>query len=85
MGKEQCTSYCIFRSSREGYWRSLKKKKKFFCARQKLEWLLPISSTRSRPSLEVATCRGRDRKWRRDLMCFCWAEMASRHGFDVAT
>ena len=30
MGKEQCSSYCIFRSSREGYWRSLKKKKKFF-------------------------------------------------------
>ena len=28
MGKEQCSSYCIFRSSREGYWRSLKKKKK---------------------------------------------------------
>ena len=24
MGKEQCSSYCIFRSSREGYWRSLK-------------------------------------------------------------
>ena len=59
MGKEQCSSYCIFRSNREGYWRSLKKKKKF-CARQKLEWLLPISSTRSRSSLEVATCRGRD-------------------------
>ena len=30
MGKEQCSSYCIFRSSREGYWRSLKKKKKNF-------------------------------------------------------
>ena len=27
MGKEQCSSYCIFRSSREGYWRILKKKK----------------------------------------------------------
>ena len=49
------------RSSRKkGYWMNLKKKKKNFCARQKLEWLLPISSTRSRPSLEVATCRGRD-------------------------
>ena len=29
----------------------------FFCARQKLEWLLPISSTRSRPSFEVETSR----------------------------
>ena len=85
MGKEQCSSYCIFRSSREGYWRSLKKYIYIFCARQKLEWLLPISSTRSRPSLEVATCRGRDRKWCRDLVCFCWEETASRHGFDVAT
>ena len=28
MGKEQCSSYCIFMSNREGYWRSLKKKKK---------------------------------------------------------
>ena len=27
MGKEQCSNYCIFRSSRKGYWRSLKKKK----------------------------------------------------------
>ena len=62
MGKEQCSSYCIFRSSREGYWMSLRKKKKKNCARQKLEWLLPISSTRSRPSLEVATCRGRDQE-----------------------
>ena len=26
VSKEQCTSYCIFRSSREGYWRMLKKK-----------------------------------------------------------
>ena len=50
------------RSSRKkGYWMNLKKKKKI-CARQKLEWLLPISSTRSRPSLEVATCRGRDQE-----------------------
>ena len=49
------------RSSRKkGYWMNLKKKK--FYARQKLEWLLPISSTRSRPSLEVATCRGRDQE-----------------------
>ena len=30
VGKEQCTSYCIFRSSREGYWRMLKKKMDFF-------------------------------------------------------
>ena len=29
---------------------------------------------------EVAT-----RKWRRDLVCFGWAETVSRHGFDVAT
>ena len=29
---------------------------------------------------EVAT-----RKWRHDLVCFGWAETASRHGFDVAT
>ena len=27
VGKEQCSSYCIFRSSREGYWKILKKKK----------------------------------------------------------
>ena len=25
------------------------------------------------------------RKWRRNLVCFGWAETASRHGFDVAT
>ena len=30
MGKEQCTSYCIVRSGREGYWRMLKKKMIFF-------------------------------------------------------
>ena len=28
MDKGQCTSYCIFRSSREGYWKILKKKKR---------------------------------------------------------
>ena len=33
------------------------KKKKKNCARQELEWLLPISSTRSRSSFEVVTCR----------------------------
>ena len=31
MGNEQCSSYCIFRSSKESYWRSLKKKKKNLC------------------------------------------------------
>ena len=30
VSKEQCTSYCIFRSSSEGYWRMLKKKNDFF-------------------------------------------------------
>ena len=30
MGKEQCSSYCIFRSSKEGYWRSLTKNIFFF-------------------------------------------------------
>ena len=30
MGKEQCSSYCIISSSREGYWNNLKKKKKKF-------------------------------------------------------
>ena len=92
MGKEQCSSYCIFRSSREGYWRSLKKIYIFFCARQKLEWQLPISSTRSRPSLEVATCRGRDQEmnsrpgllWLSRLDVATWAAVArlglmSRH------
>ena len=32
-------------------------KKKTNCAGEKLEWLLPISSTRSRPSFEVVACR----------------------------
>ena len=31
--------------------------KKKNCARQKLEWILPISSTRSRPSFEVVTSK----------------------------
>ena len=31
------------------------KKKKKLCVRQKLEWLLPISSTGSRPGFEVVT------------------------------
>ena len=31
--------------------------KKKICVRQKLEWLLPISSTRSRPSFEVVTSK----------------------------
>ena len=38
MGKEQCSSYCIFRSSREGYSRSLKKKKNFFFFAQGRNW-----------------------------------------------
>ena len=59
MGKEQCSSYCIFRSSREGYWRNGKKK---IFARQELEWLLPISSTGSRPSVAVVIGRKQVRK-----------------------
>ena len=54
------------------------------------------SSLRSRPELGVATWLGwvglslvgsevATRKWRRDLVCFDWAETASRHGFDVTT
>ena len=38
------------------------KKKKNLCARQKLEWLLPISSTGSRPSVEVVTGRQQVRR-----------------------
>ena len=34
----------------------------YFCARQRLEWLLPISSTRSRPSFEVVTGRHQVRR-----------------------
>ena len=37
--------------------RGLEKKEKKNCAGEKLEWLLPISSTRSRPSFEVVTSR----------------------------
>ena len=36
--------------------------KKKFCARQRLEWLLPISSTGSRPSFEVVTRRHQVRR-----------------------
>ena len=34
----------------------------FFCARQKLEWLLPNSSTGARPSFEVVTGRQQVRR-----------------------
>ena len=40
----------------------LKKKNFFFGARQKLEWLLPISSTGSRPSVEVVKGRQQVRR-----------------------
>ena len=51
MGKEQCSSYCIFRSSSEGYWRSLKKKKK-------------IVQGRSWNGYCQFPARGRDLVWR---------------------
>ena len=35
----------------------IEKKKEENFARQKLKWLLPISSVKSRPRIEVVTCR----------------------------
>ena len=50
-------------SSKEGAGKLLEAlKKKKICARQKLEWVLPISSTGSRPSVEVVTGRQQVRR-----------------------
>ena len=38
------------------------KNKFFFCSRQRLEWLLPISNIGSRPSFEVVTGRHQVRR-----------------------
>ena len=40
----------------------MENEKKKNCARQRLEWLLPISSTGSRPSFEVVTGRHQVRR-----------------------
>ena len=78
MGKEQCSSYCIFKSSREGYWRSLKKNKKikFFLykAETGLEELVlrhPFGvATWLRVGLSLVGREVATRKWCRDLVCF---------------
>ena len=81
MSKEQCTSYCIFRSSREGYWRSLKKiknKKKFvqgrswngYCQFPALGRDLVWRSRHAKVATGsgVATlCAFVGQKWRRDM------------------
>ena len=74
MGKEQCSSYCIFRSSREGYWRSLKKKKKNLCkAETGLEELVsrhPFGvATWLRVGLSLVGREVATRKWCLDLVC----------------
>ena len=73
MGKEQCSSYCIFRSSKEGYWRSLKKKN--WCkAETGLEELVsrhPFGvTTWLRVGLSLVGREVATRKWCRDLVCF---------------
>ena len=76
MGKEQCSSYCIFRSSREGYWRSLKKKKKKILCKVEtgLEELVsrhPFGvATWLRVGLSLVGREVATREWCRDLVCF---------------
>ena len=64
--------------------KDFEKKKKF--ARQKLEWLLPISSTRSRPSFEVVTSRMPGAQGKGAVRA-TWAVggLVSRHPYGVAT
>ena len=86
MGTEQCSSYCIFRSSREGYCRSLKKNKiKFLQAKSwngycqfpalGCDLVRGRDMQRSRPGSEVATWSALVRQKRRRDM-----DLMSRHG-----
>ena len=72
MGKEQCSSYCIFRSSRKATGGFEKKKNcrnwKGWCHDVKLVSRLGLEGLASRHEVEVATWQ----KWG-------WAELRSRH------
>ena len=96
VGKEQCSSCCIFRSSREGYWRKKKKKSKAEAGMATAKFQREVAAQIWGRDKQGSRCAGQGHGARdlgqkrrgRDVQLVsrpALKGLASRHGFEVVT